>query len=311
MPRPRKTLISPSITDTYHCTTRCVQGAFLCGFDTSSGKDFEHRRHWIADRIIQLTKSFSIGVCAYAVMHNHYHIVLKIDNGTASKIDAKQVIERWLKIYPNSHGAHIAKQFLAGEHAKEPGIIVQQIVSRWRKRLSDVSWFMRALNENIARRANAESGQSGHFWQSRFNSQALLDDAAIIGCMAYVDLNPIRAKIAKTLEQSDYTSVKQRIKALKKARYRQSGRKKNRAQPANLVPFGKNSGSNISIPFSLADYLHLLEISGRAERPDKRGNISSTEIHIFEKLDIDARDWYKFSDEFENNFSYFVSNKSS
>ena len=62
----------------------------------------------------------------------------------------------------------------------------------------------------IAVRANREDHELGKFWQSRFRAVRLLAEAALLACAAYVDLNPIRAAIAETLERSDYTSVQRR-----------------------------------------------------------------------------------------------------
>ena len=84
-------------------------------------------------------------------------------------------------------------------------------ISKARERLPNLSWFMRFLNHPIACQANREDGCTGHFWESRFKSFALLDEEAIIACMAYVDLNPIRTKEARTLLESDHTSFQRRL----------------------------------------------------------------------------------------------------
>jgi REP element-mobilizing transposase RayT len=84
------------MTPYYHCVSRCVRTAFLCGSD---GKQcFEHRRGWVAQRIRTLAATFSIDVAAYAVMSNHYHLVLRIDSEQPQLQSQKEVIARWLQI---------------------------------------------------------------------------------------------------------------------------------------------------------------------------------------------------------------------
>ena len=73
---------------------------------------------------------------------------------------------------------------------------------------------MRVVNESIVRMANAEDGVMGRFWEGRFKSQALLDEAGVLTAMVYVDLNPIRARMAATPEESEFSSVAQRLAAL-------------------------------------------------------------------------------------------------
>lgn len=205
---PRSQLISISDTPYYHCVSRCVRRAFLCGSD-SDGNCFEHRRGWIVERIKLLASVFSIDVCAYAVMSNHYHLVLRVDVDQARELSQIEVIDRWQQLY---NGADIIRR-----HQRVPLItsaelkVIDEIVGGWRERLSSISWFMKCLNEHIARMANIEDKCTGHFWESRFKSQALLDETAVLSCMAYVDLNPIRAGMCDSPEESDYTSIQERL----------------------------------------------------------------------------------------------------
>ena len=213
MTRPRSALVSLSDTAWYHCVSRCVRRAFLCGHDHHSGQDFEHRRGWIANRIKELANIFAIDVAAYAVMSNHYHAVLHIDSARAQAWSTEQVLQRWTQLFT---GPLLVQRYLLSPEARAAmgqGELekVQEMAETYRTRLADLSWYMRVLNESLARQANAEDGCTGRFWEGRFKSQALLDEQALLAAMAYVDLNPVRAGMAESLEASDYTSIQERL----------------------------------------------------------------------------------------------------
>ena len=215
MTHPRSTLISLSDTPWYHVVSRCVRRAFLCGEDRFTGKNFDHRRAWLETWILQLAGVFAIDVAAYAVMSNHYHIVLRIDARRAAEWSIEEVLEHWTRLFT---GPVIVQRYLSPDTralmTESECDKVVELAEEYRERLTNLSWFMRVLNESIAREANREDGVKGRFWEGRFKSQALLDEAALLSAMAYVDLNPIRAGIAFTPEQSDHTSIQARIEAL-------------------------------------------------------------------------------------------------
>ncbi|MEW8087875.1 MAG: hypothetical protein AB2652_20890 [Candidatus Thiodiazotropha endolucinida] len=99
MPKPRKAQVSLDTTPYYHCVSRCVRRAFLCGVDTHTGKSYEHRRQWIVDRMKLLAELFAIDICAYAVMSNHYHIILHVDPERAAGWSEQDVIACWEHLF--------------------------------------------------------------------------------------------------------------------------------------------------------------------------------------------------------------------
>lgn len=192
---------------TYHVCSRCVRRAFLFGIDRRTGKDFSHRQAWIENRILELSDIFTVSVYAYAVMSNHYHIVLRLES---VQLSDEEVADRWLKLCPGRKVYSNVEEVQAMRRSTLLGDETR--LEELRSRLGSLSWFMRFINEPLARLANKEDCCKGRFWEGRFNSQALLDEASVLACMVYVDLNPVRAKMAKDLEDSEFTSIQRRIK---------------------------------------------------------------------------------------------------
>ncbi|WP_067864977.1 transposase [Neptuniibacter marinus] len=305
MTRPRKELVSVQDTPYYHIVSRCVRRSFLCGLDHSTGKDYEHRRQWIEDRIRILSSLFSIDICAYAVMSNHLHIVIKLCPTQAQNWSNTEVVTRWLSLFK---GPLLIQQWQSGEPLSKAQLdTVSDMIEVYRERLANLSWFMKCLNEPIARQANQEDKCTGHFWESRYKSQALLTEEALLSCMAYVDLNPIRADMAKTPEGSKHTSIKERInpefnstsaidsqKALLALQYFQSP-----VKPLAQFEGNIRNKEQQGILFSLEDYLTLVDMTGRILRDDKRGAISAHLPPILERLEINQEEWLNNATQFE------------
>ena len=203
---PRSKLIDPNRAGCYHLVSRCVRKAFLCG------DGCEHRRQWIEDGLQLIAHTFAVDVLAFAVMSNHMHVVVRTDPERVHTWSDREVTERWANLdgmlAGESDPVEPWPQTTIERYAADP-----EWVAVRRTRLASLSWLMRLLKQRIARRANREDSCRGHFWEGRFTSVPLLDQGALIACMVYNDLNPIRAGMATTLEDSDHTSVQQRIRA--------------------------------------------------------------------------------------------------
>ncbi|MCJ8305344.1 transposase, partial [Shewanella sp.] len=267
MARARGSLIDLSATPYYHVVSRCVRRAYLCGEDKYSGKNYNHRRQWVLDKIHLLSSIFAIDIAAYAIMSNHYHLVLRVDRSQGLAWSQDEVIERWYRLY---NGNALVDMYRSGMIDDEASLNkVAEFTALWRERLYDISWFMRNLNEYIAREANKEDNCKGRYWEGRYYSQALLDEQALLSYMMYVDLNPVRAGMCDDLEHSDYTSIQTRIAQYQK--HTESSQEpinskptdKPPEQPRYLMPFGSSKDNN-AIAFTLYDYLELADWSGRA-----------------------------------------------
>ncbi|MFP2767992.1 transposase [Oceanisphaera sp. KMM 10153] len=284
MTRPRSELVSPADTPYYHCICRCVRRAYLCGEDRLTGQDFNHRKRWVLARLQQLQKVFTIDLCAYAVMANHYHLVMHVDTAAAEALTENEVVARWQLLFRLPVPV---VRYMAGTTDTETEQRAQAIIAGWRRRLSDLSWYMRCLNEHIARKANEEDNCKGRFWEGRFRSQAILDDVGLLACMTYVDLNPLRAGVVNKPEDSVDVSLHQRIRRYVRSNKHTPG---GQTQELALLPFIEHfhQDKEKGIPFSFADYLQLVDWAGRARREGKAGVIAVDTPPILTRLGLDS-----------------------
>lgn len=330
--RPRKDIVREDQVGYYHCYNRCVRRSFLCGVDPQTGDNYEHRKGWIQQRLEELAGAFAVEVCGFSVLDNHLHTVLRNRPDLVAQWPDQEVARRWWQLCP-------LRRDEQGQPA-EPQDVELNLwlsdaarMSELRKRLSSISWFMKLLCENIARRANREDGVSGKFWEERFKSVPLLDEEAILACSMYVDLNPIRAAKAETPETSQYTSAYERIQSWRRCQTEhadglpdaigQTGSTiEERAEaelwliPVSLAsasvsqdaatlwnPFPARRASNRGfLSLALSEYLQLLDWTGRQLRKDKQGTIPAHLLPILERLKLDAARWPKVVAEFPRLF---------
>jgi hypothetical protein len=243
--------------------------------DQYTGRSFEHRKAWVETRIHLVGECFAVAIDAYAVMSNHLHLVVRIDPGVAAGWSDDEVAERWVRLFPPRDDTEQAIEAKRLRMLVDPGRI-----ETLRSRLASLSWLMRCLVEPIARRANREEGCKGRFWEGRYKCQLLCDTRALLAAMAYVDLNPIRAGITSRLEHSGHTGVRERIA-------------RSRTDPIPLMAPMRPLVGNLrsTLPVSTADYLQILDWTGRVLVSGKRGRIAPDAPAILSAIDRDAGRW--------------------
>jgi len=197
-----------------HVMNRTVRRCFLFGEDAVSGKNYDHRKVWIDEQLTHQAKHFGIDLLCQAILSNHFHLVLRSRPDVVKEWSDAEVARRWLMLCPERRDE---KRRPLEPTTFEINSIAnnKEKLATVRSRLSDLSWWMRLLSQNIAQRANKEDGEVGKFFQARYRAVRLLDETAILACAAYVDLNPIRAAMAKTIEKSDFTSAQKRAAGLR------------------------------------------------------------------------------------------------
>ena len=242
-----------------------------------------------------------------------------MDAEKARNWDQVEVIERWRKLFG---GGVLIERYLAGQCKTEAELDkVTEIAETWRTRLMDISWFMRCLNESIARQANKEDNCKGRFWEGRFKSQALHDESALLACMVYVDLNPVRAGMCETPEASDFTSIQQRLQAYQEkaadnekatdSKIDKIDKKEETSANIQLNTFSGGFNTHKCIPFDEIDYFELTDWTGRTVHPKKRGSIPESVPSLLRRLGVSQENWIETVTGYEKHFSDFVGQEAS
>ncbi len=323
--RARKSSVEPTTIQVLHVWNRCVRQARLCGIDPVTGIDREYRKQWSRQRLEHLAGIFAIEVLTYAILENHTHQVLRSRPDVARRWTPETIARRWLSITPK-YDRRTGKVLEPTAKAIQAIVNDVKLVEKLRHRLSDVSWWMRYYAQHIAVRANREDDTKGHFWEQRFMAHVLIDEEAILKCMLYVDLNLVRAGIADSIEDSDYTGAKDRLDDLRihlategtlemRMEYGSETLQWERLDPkisgwlspieidttrpqgvdeqatpspesTEVRPARRASNRGV-FRISLPKYLLLLDLVGRERRKDATGFIPPTTVSVLEQLSIE------------------------
>ena len=330
----RRLIVDEDQVGVFHICQRVVRRSHLCGTDSVSGKCYDYRREWIQKRLAFLASVFGIDVLAFAVMSNHLHLVLRNRPDVVAKWSDEEVAWRWWNLFPKRKDKQGQPMPPRPSDLDMIQADPQQLAEK-RRRLSSISWWMRCLGEDIARRANKEDECTGHFWEGRFKSQPLLDESAIVACMAYVDLNPIRARLAETPETSQFTSAYERIAARQSSINNAVSESTVTEAPQAIPPESARdawlapievlsesaeqqappttlrASSRGCLPMKQDQYLQLLDWTGRQIRRDKRGAIPSDLAPILERLQTSPEHWVRLVSSFRRLFHRAVGRESS
>jgi len=298
----RSMLVDPDVTRWYHTISKCVRGASLLGESDHIAND---RKVWIEQRLQGLADVFAVSVGGFAVMDNHLHVLVRLDPKVASDWSDEDVVRRWWTLHPprgSDRKLLPVTQELVDERTKD-----ECWVGKIRKRLQSLGWFMKSLKEPLARMVNKAEECTGAFFAGRYKSIAILDEEAILSVCAYIDLNPLAAGLADTPEESQHTSVKQRIDHVRQqcrlsdlldARLGSvagSRSAEGLEEALWLAPIEDRRGldsqrEGMLVGFTLGNYLMLVEYTGRLYR-DGKASISEGLVDIFDRLGGTATGW--------------------
>jgi REP element-mobilizing transposase RayT len=281
-------------------------------------------------RLEFLSTCFGIEVCGYAILTNHAHTILRVLQSVGNAWSDEEVARRWLRLFTkerdeSGNPLDPTKQQLEAVLGN-PGLL-----ATYRSRLNSISWFMKSLNEWISRKANREDNCTGKFWEGRFKCTALRNQGAVLACMQYVDLNPIRAGLAESLDASEYTSAQDRIKAsqareaLKRYRDERDNSDKTTDETLEQKTLLKElvqitqrdswlSPINEGIlecnkPFlnmKLEDYFTLLDWTGRKVVEGKKGSIPRDMAPLLERMELNTENWFETVQHFGSRFYHIA-----
>lgn len=328
MRKKRFVVADPEVSGTFHITNRCIRRAFLMADGKPTRGPFRNRRHVVLNRLKNLAAAYSIDILRVALMSTHIHLLIRNRPDLVKLMSDEEVARRYFQIHPGYC------QATADARGKKPDQPTQedieklaqdkQKIAKIRRMLSSISHFMKSFNFYVSRYFNLVDGTTGAFWESRYKLKALLDDLSILLCAFYIDLNPIRARMSKTLETSDFTSIFYQIVAARmlaeQPQYPEEKLPTSFLTPVTISPNEadkikrslKTRASDFGFTYlSSQEYLIAADLMGRILSKNHDGVIPSSVPPIFERLNLNWESIFHLVDAYEELFSFYVGSKAS
>jgi REP element-mobilizing transposase RayT len=145
-------------------------------------------KDFFVEQVVKLSKLFFVEVFGFCCMGNHFHLLVRM------LPDAK---------YSDSE----LKKRLAAFYDKEPVFYEDGQLPYFREKLSSLSEYVREIKVRFARFYNKRHGRRGYFWGDRFKSVIVENGQTLINCLAYIDLNPVRAGLVSRPEEYRWNSI--------------------------------------------------------------------------------------------------------
>jgi putative transposase len=177
MPRTQRLLINDEST-VYHVMSRTALEGFPLG---DVEKDF------MLDLIRRYASLYFVEILGFCLMGNHFHILVRMI--PENKFTDEEILKRFVDFYGDER------------------IFAERLVPSLREKLSSLSEFMREIKVGFARFYNRRHRRRGYFWGDRFKSVIVENGETLINCLAYIDLNPLRAGLVERPEQYRWNSI--------------------------------------------------------------------------------------------------------
>jgi REP element-mobilizing transposase RayT len=246
----------------YHVMSRTALDGFPLG---NIEKDF------MLDLIRRYAALYLVEILGFCLMGNHFHILVRVIP------DYKFTDEDILKRYVDFYG--------------DERIFADGLVPSLRLKLSNLSEFMREIKVNFARFYNRRHNRRGYFWGDRFKSVIVENGETLINCLAYIDLNPLRAGLVERPEQYRWNSLGYHVQT-------------NNREHFLSTDFGLKEFNVKNKKERIRRYRRYVYEAGSLNQPEK-GNVKVIEDRVLEKERSKEFELSK-SDRFRYRTRYFT-----